>query len=118
MTQVSGFVRGRCRFAGFPRHLRTGTITAGHPRPMGPQVGVDMGRFVLSVSAAAMVMLCVVVASGQNPPAKDGEAIMNSACGSCHDTTSIQVSARSEQEWNATIEQMIARGASLSDADR
>jgi cytochrome c5 len=77
-----------------------------------------MGRFVLSVSAAAMVMLCVVVASGQNPPAKDGEAIMNSACGSCHDTTSIQVSARSEQEWNATIEQMIARGASLSDADR
>jgi cytochrome c5 len=77
-----------------------------------------MGRFVLSVSAVAMVMLCVVAASGQGQPPRDGEAIMNSACGSCHDTSSIQTAARSEEEWNATIEQMIARGASLSDADR
>ena len=77
-----------------------------------------MGRFVLSVSAAAMVMLCVVAASGQGQPAKDGEAIMNSACGSCHDTTLILTAARSEQQWKDTIDQMISRGASVSDADR
>jgi cytochrome c5 len=78
-----------------------------------------MGRFVLSVTAAAMVMLCVVAASGQGQqPARDGEQIMNATCGSCHDTTPILTAARSEQEWKDTIEQMIARGASVSDADR
>jgi cytochrome c5 len=77
-----------------------------------------MGRFVLAVSAGAMVMLCVAAASGQQPPAKDGEQIMNAACGSCHDTTSIQTAARNEQEWTDTVDRMVARGATLSDADR
>jgi cytochrome c5 len=77
-----------------------------------------MGRFVLAVSAGAMVMLCVVAASGQQQKPKDGEAIMNAACGSCHDTTSIQTAARNEEEWTATVDEMVGRGATLSAEDR
>jgi len=78
-----------------------------------------MGRFVLALSAGAMVMLCVVAASGQQQkPPKDGEAIMNAACGSCHDTSSIQTAARNEQEWTDTVDRMVALGATLSDQDR
>ena len=77
-----------------------------------------MGRFVLAVSAGVLVMLCVVAASGQQPPAKDGEQIMNAACGSCHDTSSIQTAALNEQEWTDTVDRMVARGATLSDQDR
>jgi len=75
-----------------------------------------MGRFVLSAGVASLVLLCVAAASGQQP--KDGEQIMNAACGSCHDTTPIQTAARSEKEWTDTVDQMVARGATLSDADR
>ena len=77
-----------------------------------------MRRFVLAVSAGAMMALCVVAASGQQPPAKDGEQIMNASCGSCHDTSQIQTAARSEQEWTATVDRMVALGATLSDAER
>ena len=75
-----------------------------------------MGRFVLAAGVASLVLLCVAAASGQQP--KDGEQIMNAACGSCHDTTSIQTAARNEKEWSETVDQMVARGATLSDADR
>ena len=75
-----------------------------------------MGRFALSAGVASLVLLCVAAASGQQP--KDGEQIMNAACGSCHDTTSIQTAARNEKEWSETVDQMVARGATLSDADR
>jgi len=75
-----------------------------------------MGRFVLAAGVASLVLLCVAAASGQQP--KDGEQIMNAACGSCHDTTSIQTAARNDKEWTETVDQMVARGASLSDADR
>ena len=75
-----------------------------------------MGRFVLAAGVASLVLLCVAAASGQQP--KDGEQIMNAACGSCHDTTSIQTAARNDKEWTETVDQMVARGATLSDADR
>jgi cytochrome c5 len=77
-----------------------------------------MGRFVLAVSAGAMVMLCVVAASGQQPKQKDGEQIMNAACGSCHDTGLIQTAARNEKEWTETVDRMVGLGATLSDEDR
>jgi cytochrome c5 len=76
-----------------------------------------MSRFVLLGGVAAMVMLCVAAANGQQKP-KDGEQIMNAACSSCHDTSQIQTAARNEQEWTATVDRMVGLGATLSDADR
>src|SRR6187551_341089 len=51
-------------------------------------------------------------------PKRDGEQILNASCNGCHDATVIQTSAKSQEEWEQTVEQMIQRGAKVSAEDR
>jgi cytochrome c5 len=59
-----------------------------------------------------------LAAAAAQPPKKDGEQIMNASCGACHDATVIQTSAKTEAEWQTTIDQMLERGALLDPEDR
>jgi cytochrome c5 len=43
---------------------------------------------------------------------------MNRSCASCHDTRVIQTAAKDQAEWTTTVDNMIARGADVSPADR
>jgi cytochrome c5 len=51
-------------------------------------------------------------------PKRDGEQILNASCNGCHDNTVIQTSAKSQEEWEQTLEQMIQLGAKVSAEDR
>jgi cytochrome c5 len=70
--------------------------------------------------ASATLMAAAVSASGaQQQPPKDGEQIMNASCDTaCHDVRPIQMSAKDEAGWKKTIEDMLNRGALLTDAER
>lgn len=72
--------------------------------------------WVLALPVASVALVYAAAAGAQEP--RDGEQIMNASCGSCHDTRPIQTSAKDEAGWSATIDDMVGRGATLSDAER
>ena len=57
-------------------------------------------------------------AAAAQSPKRDGEQIMNASCNGCHDDVAIRTSAKSQEEWEQTLEQMIERGAKVSAEDR
>ena len=85
-------------------------------------------RILYPVAVVALLFLVVAgafadgapagVAAGAQPPKRDGEQIMNASCSGCHEPTVIQTSAKSQEEWEQTLDQMIQRGAKLDAADR
>jgi cytochrome c5 len=69
----------------------------------------------LPIAAAAVVYTAAAGAQ----EARTGEQIMNASCtGACHDARTIQTAAKDEAGWTATLDDMIERGAALSDAER
>jgi cytochrome c5 len=46
-----------------------------------------------------------------------GERLLNSGCGSCHDLRPIQASAHDRDGWNEVVQNMLQKGADLSDQD-
>jgi cytochrome c5 len=49
--------------------------------------------------------------------AERGERLMNANCQGCHEVRVIQVQAKSTEEWTKTIDDMIAKGATVSKED-
>jgi len=71
--------------------------------------------FVLPLSAAALVIALTANAGAQQ--ANRGEQILNSACSGCHDLRPIQTSAHDKEGWNDVVQNMLQKGADVSDAD-
>jgi cytochrome c5 len=46
-----------------------------------------------------------------------GERILNLACGGCHDLRPVQASAHDKEGWNEVVQNMLQKGADVSDAD-
>lgn len=74
----------------------------------------------MALTAGAVVLVCVAATgAGAQEEARTGEQIMTGACtGACHDAWPIQSAAKTEAEWNQTIENMLAMGASLTEEER
>jgi cytochrome c5 len=70
-----------------------------------------------SNSTSGLAGLGLASAAAQ-PPKRDGEQILNASCSGCHDNTVIQTSAKSQEEWEQTVEEMIQRGAKLNAEER
>lgn len=51
------------------------------------------------------------------PTASEGQAVLQSACTSCHDLSPIYAHGRSAQDWSDVVDRMVTYGASGSDAD-
>ena len=89
--------------------------------------GMTAGR--TSIFGLAGCALAIALAGGSSAGAQQagqggqeasrtGEQIMNASCASsCHDYSTIQTSAKSEDEWAMTIERMLGRGATLTDEE-
>src|SRR5688572_12851376 len=73
--------------------------------------------FLVGAGAASDSNAGVALAGGQQPK-RDGEQIMNASCSGCHEPTVIQTSAKSQEEWEKTLDQMIQLGAKVSAEDR
>ncbi len=50
-------------------------------------------------------------------PTGPGKEIVQKACVSCHNVRRVTAKRATKAEWNDTVDQMISRGAALSDSD-
>src|SRR5690348_3864544 len=87
--------------------------------------------FAVAVPFAAAALLAVSTArvtAAANPAplapvaraaAQDekGERLLNAACGGCHDLRPVQSSARDKDGWNEVVQNMLQKGADVSDQD-
>ena len=71
--------------------------------------------YALPVAAAALLVVAAGNAGAQQP--NRGEQIMNASCAGCHDLRPIQTSARDQAAWNDVVQNMLQKGADVSDAD-
>ena len=69
----------------------------------------------LAAPISALALLYAAGAFAQEP--RTGEQIMNGSCATCHDAWVMQTAAKDEEGWVQTVENMIARGATVADED-
>ena len=73
---------------------------------------------LIAIPVAATALLVTLVANSataqDTPP---GEKVLNASCTGCHDLRPVQTSAKSKDEWNDTVQNMLQKGADVSDAD-
>lgn len=67
--------------------------------------------------AATALLVTMVAASATAQDTQPGEKILNASCSGCHDLRPVQTSAKSRDEWNDTVQNMLQKGADVSDAD-
>jgi cytochrome c5 len=52
------------------------------------------------------------------PVTLDGKALLEERCISCHDLGRVERVRKTEEEWKATVERMVGKGARLSQAEQ
>jgi len=52
------------------------------------------------------------------PVALDGKALLEERCTRCHDLGRVERARKTEEEWKATVERMVEKGAQLSQAEQ
>ena len=85
--------------------------------------------FVMPVAAVALLAIgsarvTAAAAAGDEPAAaqsssqdEKGERVLNVSCGGCHDLRPVQTGARDRDGWNEVVQNMLQKGADVSDAD-
>jgi cytochrome c5 len=77
------------------------------------------------VLAAALVLAMTVVASlgaasaapAQAGEGDKGERLMNASCQGCHELRKLQVQAKNADEWTASVQDMVTKGAKIAKED-
>jgi cytochrome c5 len=81
------------------------------------------------VAAAALVFVATIAVSLRAEPAAapaaapqagepdKGERLMNASCQGCHEVRTLQVQAKNADEWTATVQDMITKGAKVAKED-
>ena len=65
--------------------------------------------------AAAALLVAAGGATAQQPDR--GERIMNVSCTGCHNARTMETAAKTHDEWNQTVQDMLQKGADVADAD-
>jgi cbb3-type cytochrome oxidase cytochrome c subunit len=52
------------------------------------------------------------------PAAIEGRALLEERCTRCHDLARVEGARKTEEEWKATVERMVGKGAQLSQAEQ
>lgn len=63
----------------------------------------------------------VTPTSGQEqvtPPTLDGHSLVQERCTKCHNLGRITQAKKTEEEWKATVERMVGKGANLGSAEQ
>ena len=66
------------------------------------------------VVASGLIVLLVVGACGRTPSAED---LIEEQCTTCHTLAPIEATQKTQQEWGATVQRMIKKGARLNDRE-
>ncbi len=76
------------------------------------------GRPLIAATAAAIVYALATPLALADPPMLPdgpGKAIVERACARCHSLDNVVRVRRTRKQWEAVLDQMISRGATLSD---
>ena len=87
--------------------------------------------FIIGMPLAAVALMAVgsarLTAAAESPATlaaqsaqeerEKGERLLNASCGGCHDLRPVQASAKDREGWNEVVQNMLQRGADVSDAD-
>ena len=71
---------------------------------------------VLVVVVIPILLLSLLMAACGGSP--DGQALVESRCIICHNLTPVRVAVKGEEEWQETVQRMVAMGARLSKAEQ
>jgi cytochrome c5 len=52
------------------------------------------------------------------PAAIEGKALLQERCTRCHDVGRVEQARKTKEEWKATVERMVGKGAQLSQAEQ
>jgi cytochrome c5 len=52
------------------------------------------------------------------PAVLEGKALLEERCTQCHDLGRVERAKKSEEEWKATVERMVGKGAELNEAEQ
>jgi cytochrome c5 len=52
------------------------------------------------------------------PVTLDGKSLLEERCSECHDLGRVEQAKKSVEEWKATVERMVGKGAKLSQAEQ
>jgi len=79
-------------------------------------------KFLLALPLLAAAAISVAAAQEPAPdlsvlPAGAGRALVGAKCGTCHAITIVVGQRRDRAAWEQAIDQMIGRGADISDAE-
>jgi len=55
---------------------------------------------------------------GGTPVTLDGKALLEERCTKCHDLGRVEQAKKTEEEWKATVERMVSKGAQLGQAEQ
>jgi cytochrome c5 len=77
------------------------------------------GAALLAVGGARLAAADAAPAAPLTAAQQDekGERLLQVSCGGCHDLRPIQASAKDKDGWNEVVQNMLQRGADVSDAD-
>ena len=54
----------------------------------------------------------------EEPATLDGQSLLQERCTGCHDLGRVERSEKTEEEWKATVEHMVGKGAQLDEAEQ
>lgn len=72
---------------------------------------------LLAVGGARVTAAAAPAAGVAAVQDEKGERILNVSCGGCHDLRPVQASAKDKDGWNEVVQNMLQKGADVSDAD-
>ena len=72
---------------------------------------------LLAVGSARVTAAAAPVVGGAGAQDDKGERLLNVSCGGCHDLRPVQASAKDKDGWNEVVQNMLQKGADVSDAD-
>lgn len=72
---------------------------------------------LLAVASARVTAAAAPLAVAAAAQDEKGERILNVSCGGCHDLRPVQASAKDKDGWNEVVQNMLQKGADVSDAD-
>lgn len=85
-------------------------------RPLLPRVFTILGSLAWAAASAQQPSPPEPQAAVQLPEG-DGKALVQRACSQCHSLETVTRTRLTQKQWEARIDQMIAKGAKLSDDD-
>lgn len=76
--------------------------------------------WTILLSALLLGSLLAACGGGKEeaPAALDGQALTQERCTGCHDLGRVESATKAADEWKATVERMVSKGAELNQAEQ